>query len=103
MEPLTLSALLGLIAVPVTAIITRSSWSSQTKRWTALGVYAAMTLVAWLATRFPAQWEAIATELAIVVTSGQVVYTIVKPLGWVEWIEGKTSSTGNPDTGGDTA
>ncbi len=93
MEPLTISALLGGLSVVVTAIITRSAWSSQTKRWVALGVYLAMSVVAWVATRFPDQWTVVAQELAYVVTSGTLVYTIVKPLGWVQWIEEKTSGT----------
>lgn len=93
MEPITVSALLGGVAVLVTAVVTRSTWSSQTKRWTSIGVYIAMTLVAWAATRFPDQWTLVARELSFVVASGTLVYTIIKPLGWIEWIEEKTSGT----------
>lgn len=95
MEPVTVSALLGGVAVLVTAIITRSTWTSQTKRWVSLGVYLVMTVIAWVATRFPDQWVVIAQELGAVVAAGTIVYTIVKPLGWIEWIEEKTSGTPN--------
>lgn len=93
MAPITIPALLGGVAVIVTAIITRSTWTSQTKRWVSLAVYLAMTVVAWVATRFPDQWTVVAQELAYVVAAGSVVYTIIKPLGWVQWIEEKTSGT----------
>lgn len=96
MPPITVASLLGGVAVLVTALITRSTWTSQTKRWVALGVYLLMTLIAWAATRFPDQWVVVAQELAQVVAAGTVSYTIVKPLGWIEWIEEKTSGTPQP-------
>ena len=37
-EPLTLAAVIGAVGTFLTAVLTRANWSSNVKRWVAIGV-----------------------------------------------------------------
>lgn len=93
METLTLPALFGILAPVLVAVITRAHWTSQVKRWAALGVYAALGVLAWAVTRFPNAGSVILAELTMVVAAGQVAYAAVKPTGILDWVEQATTPT----------
>lgn len=99
MTTLTISALIGAITPFLTAMITRSHWTAQTKRYVFIAVATCLTLVAWGITRFPDTGSVILTEAAGVIAAGQIVYTALKPTGLIDWWEDVTTPT--PRDGGD--
>ena len=86
-EPLGLAAVIGAIGTFITAVLTRANWSSNTKRWVAIGVVGALTAAALLVYSFPNQWQVVAGALAIAVGASQFVYTLLKPTGIFDWIQ----------------
>ena len=90
-DPLSVAAWVGLLAPVVVALALRFNWSSQTKFWVALGVMVGLSIFAWWTTSYPAHWEMIATQLAVIFTASQVVYRALKPSGVLEWLEYKTT------------
>ena len=86
-EPLGLAAVLGAVGTFITAVLTRANWSSNAKRWVAIGVVVALTVVALLVYQFPDQWQVVAGALAIAVGASQFVYTLLKPTGIFDWIQ----------------
>lgn len=90
-DPLSFSVIAGVIGTIVVAVITRAEWSTEAKRWTALIVFAALTLVGILISYYPAQWEMILSMLAVVVGVGQTVFTVLKPTGIFNWLEDWTT------------
>lgn len=99
MTTLTVAALIGALTPFLTALITRSHWSAQTKRSVFIAASIALTLVAWGVTRFPDAGRVILTEAAGVIASGQIVYTALKPTGLIDLWEDVTTPT--PRDGGD--
>lgn len=93
MTTLTTAALIGAITPFLTAMITRSHWTAQTKRSVFIAVAACLTLVAWGITRFPDVGRVILTEAAGVIAAGQIVYTALKPTGLIDWWENVTTPT----------
>jgi len=93
-ETMTLPAVLGVLAPVLVAVITRAHWTGQVKRWTALGVYLVLGVLAWVITRFPTEGQVILAELSTVIAAGQVVYTALKPTGLIEQIEERTTPAG---------
>jgi hypothetical protein len=93
MTTLTTAALIGALTPFLTAMITRSHWSAQTKRTVFIAVATALTLVAWGITRFPDTGRVILTEAAGVIAAGQIVYTAMKPTGLIDWWEEATTPT----------
>lgn len=100
MAPLTTAALIGALVPFLTAAITRAHWEAQTKRLVFIAASVALTLVAWGVTRFPDAGRVILTEAAGVIAAGQLVYTVLKPTGLIDWWEKVTSPT-NTVEGGD--
>ena len=90
-EPLTLSVVIGAIGTFLTAVLTKASWSSNTKRWVAIVTVAVLTIIALLVYQFPEHWQTVAGLLAIAVGASQFVYTILKPTGIMDWIQSTTS------------
>lgn len=99
MTTLTTAALIGALTPLLTAAITRSHWTAQTKRYVFIAASIALTLIAWGVTRFPDAGSVILTEAAGVIAAGQVVYTALKPTGIIDWWENVTTPT--PHDGGD--
>lgn len=99
MTTLTTAALIGALTPFLTAMITRSHWTAQTKRTVFIAVATVLTLVAWGTTRFPDAGSVILTEAAGVIAAGQIVYTALKPTGLIDWWEDAT--TPDPSDGGD--
>lgn len=99
MTPLTTSALIGTTAPFLTAMITRTHWTAQTKRSFFIAVATALTLVAWGVTRFPDAGRVILTEAAGVIAAGQIVYTALKPTGLIDWWEDVTTPTPREEEG----
>lgn len=97
METLSISAVLGVLAPLLVAVITRSHWTGQAKRWAALAVYLVLAVLAWVVTRFPDAGAVILGELTTVVAAGQVTYTAIKPTGLLEQVEAWTT----PDASGE--
>lgn len=93
MTTLTVAALIGALTPFLTAAITRSHWSAQTKRYVFIAVSIALTLIAWGITRFPDTGRVILTEAAGVIAAGQIVYTAMKPTGLIDWWEETTTPT----------
>lgn len=91
MAPLTTTALIGALTPFLTAMITRTHWSAQTKRSVFIAVATVLTLVAWGVTRFPDIGRVILTEAAGVIAAGQIVYTFMKPTGIIDWWEDVTT------------
>ena len=93
-EPLGLAAVIGAVGTFITAVLTRANWSSNAKRWVAIGVVVALTVVALLVYQFPDQWQVVAGALAIAVGASQFVYTLLKPTGILDFIQETTTPTG---------
>lgn len=93
MTTITTAALIGAVTPFLTAAVTRSHWSAQTKRYVFIAAAAVLTLVAWGITRFPDTGSVILTEAAGVIAAGQIVYTALKPTGLIDWWEGVTTPT----------
>lgn len=90
-DPMNIAFWVGLIAPVVVALALQMDWSSQVKFWVALAVMILLSIFAWWTTSYPASWEMIASQLAIIFTASQVVYRALKPSGILEWLEQKTS------------
>lgn len=99
MTTLTTAALIGTLTPFLTAAITRTHWTAQTKRSVFLAVATVLMLVAWGVTRFPDAGRVVLTEAAGVIAAGQIVYTALKPTGLIDWWEDVTTPT--PRDGGD--
>lgn len=99
MTNLTIAALIGALTPFLTAMITRSHWTAQTKRSVFIAVTTVLTIVAWGITRFPDAGRVVLTEAAGVIAAGQIVYTALKPTGLIDWWEDVTTPT--PRDGGD--
>lgn len=93
MTTLTTAALIGALTPFLTAAITRSHWTAQTKRSVFIAVATVLTLIAWGITRFPDAGRVILTEAAGVIAAGQIVYTALKPTGLIDWWEEATTPT----------
>ena len=93
-EPLSLAAVIGAVGTFLTAVLTRANWSSNVKRWVAIGVVVVLTVVALLVYQFPDQWQVVAGALAIAVGASQFVYTLLKPTGILDFIQESTTPTG---------
>lgn len=93
MASLTVTALIGALAPFLTAAVTRSHWSAQTKRYVFIAASLILTLIAWGITRFPDTGHVILTEAAGVIAAGQIVYTCLKPTGLIDWWEDVTTPT----------
>lgn len=93
MTTLTVAALIGALTPFLTAAITRSHWTAQTKRSVFIAASIALTLIAWGITRFPDTGHVILTEAAGVIAAGQIVYTCLKPTGLIDWWEDMTTPT----------
>lgn len=91
MTTITVAALIGALTPILTATITRSHWSAQTKRTVFIAASIALTIVAWGITRFPDTGRVILTEAAGVIAAGQIVYTAMKPTGLIDWWEDVTT------------
>ena len=99
MTTLTVAALIGAITPFLTAAITRSHWTAQTKRSVFIAASIALTLIAWGITRFPDAGSVILTEAAGVIAAGQIVYTCLKPTGLIDWWEDVTTPTSRNEGG----
>lgn len=93
MTTLTVAALIGALAPFLTAAVTRSHWTAQTKRYVFIAASVTLTLIAWWITRFPDAGGVILTEAAGVIAAGQIVYTALKPTGLIDWLEDVTTPT----------
>lgn len=98
MTTLTTAALIGALTPFLTAAITRSHWTAQTKRYVFIAVSLILTLIAWGITRFPNTGSVILTEAAGVIAAGQLVYTAMKPTGLIDWWEDVTTPTTHEDS-----
>lgn len=97
MTTLTTAALIGALTPFLTAAITRTHWSAQTKRTVFIAVATILTLIAWGITRFPDTGRVILTEAAGIIAAGQIVYTAMKPTGLIDWWEDVTTPTPRED------
>lgn len=99
MTTLTVAALIGALTPFLTAAVTRSHWTAQTKRYVFIAASLILTLVAWGITRFPDTGRVILTEAAGVIAAGQIVYTALKPTGLIDWWEDVTTLTPREEDG----
>ena len=90
-DPLDIAMWIGVLAPFIVAVALRFNWSSAVKFWVALGLMVLLSIFAWWTTSYPAVWEMIATQLAIIFAASQVVYRALKPSGVLEWLEYKTT------------
>lgn len=90
-DPLTISVIAGAVGTLATSILTRSQWSARTKRLTAIGVWLVLAVLAWWSTAYPASWQLVLTQLTVVVGAGQLVYTVLKPTGLLDWLRDTTT------------
>lgn len=97
MTTLTTAALIGATTPFLTAMITRTHWSAQTKRSVFIAVATVLTIVAWGITRFPDTGRVILTEAAGIIAAGQIVYTAMKPTGIIDWWEDVTTPPARED------
>lgn len=92
-DPLTVSVIAAGVGTVVTAVLTRTPWSSSTKRAIAIAVAVLLTVIAWYATAYPLSWRLIATQLTVIYGAGQLIYAALKPTGLLTWIEQATEPT----------
>lgn len=92
MATITTSSLVftGALAPLIIAAATRAGWSPTAKRWTAITISAALTVLVWALTRYPESASAILGEMGGVIAAAQVAYTALKPTGIIDWIEDVT-------------
>ena len=86
-ETLTFATVASVVLPFLVAAIGKTSWSSQRKRVLQL-IVSAIVVVVYVALVFrPELWTLIVPLLAAVVGGSQLVYTILKPTGALDWLE----------------
>ncbi len=88
---ITVPAVIGVIGTLLTAIATRASWSDTVKRFTAIGVTVAATLLVGVFTLRPDAWATVATWLGVAIATLQVAYSALKPTGVLDWVRDLTT------------
>lgn len=87
-DPLDVSLWIGLIAPFLVSLLLKMDWSHEVKFWTTISVVVVLTIFAWWTTSYPASWELLATQFAVVFAASQTVYNALKPSGIFEFLEG---------------
>lgn len=77
---------LGPLLTTLLAAVDVPSWSATRRRVTALVVALAGGLVVWWSGAYPASWEAITGAAALVLASMQTSFTILKQVGFIDWV-----------------
>ena len=96
-DPLTASVLAGLVWPLIQSAVDRVEWTAQRRRLLALAAAAVMGVVIWWAGTYPASWELIATQTAVVAGVMQASFTVLKRLGVIDWV-GRATPGGEPYT-----
>ena len=84
---LTFVAVASAVLPFVVSAIAKTTWPSQRKRIAQLVVAALFAAVYVVLAFRPEWWELILPTLIAVVGGGQLVYTILKPTGALDWLE----------------
>lgn len=90
-DPLSIAFWIGLAAPFIVALAEWAGWSKTVKFWVAVTVSLILAVFAWWTTAYPAQWELIATQFAIIFTTCQTLFYLLKPTGILDWITDATS------------
>ena len=101
-DPLDVAFWIGLVSPVIVSLALQFGWSHKTKFWVSVGITVVLAGFAWWTTSYPAQWELIATQFAVIFTSSQVVFYALKPSGILEWLEYKTTPAVGVSEEGDT-
>ena len=91
-DPLTFAATAGILIPLATALISRSGWSSNAKRWLVIGLAVAFTILGVIFAYRPDAWTEIGVMAAVTVGVAQTIYAILRPTGALDWLAEKTES-----------
>jgi len=93
---LTYALVVGAVLPFILAVIAKTSWSSNRKRWAQILLAAITVALGVLFKHQPQAWEVIARELIVIVGVAQMVYAVLKPTGALGWLEA-LGSPAEPD------
>lgn len=89
-ETFTYAAAAGLFLPFLAALLTQTNWTSTAKRWTIIFLAVlAVGFGVWFEYN-PGGWLIIGPMIATTIGVAQMVYTILKPTGALDWLEEKT-------------
>ena len=97
-DPLTFAATAGILIPLATALISRSGWSSNAKRWLVIGLAVAFTIVGVIFAYRPDAWTEVGTMAAVTVGVAQMIYAILKPTGALDWLAEATEPARRAET-----
>ena len=89
-DPLDISVWIGIVAPFFVALLLRTKWSRQLKFWITVAFVLVLSIFAWWTTSYPANWELISTQFAVIFGVSQMVFNALKPTGIFEFLETKT-------------
>ena len=94
-DPLTASALAGLVWPVVQAAMDRVEWTPTRRRLVALAAAVVLGVVIWWAGAYPLSWRLVVAQAAVVAGVMQSSFTILKAIGLVDWV-GRATPGGEP-------
>ena len=100
-DPLTFAATAGLLIPLVVSLISRTSWSSNAKRWLVIGLAVAFTIAGVIFAYRPDVWTEVGIMAAVTVGVAQMIYAILKPTGALDWLSEKTELPKRAETDDD--
>ena len=89
-EAFTFAMFAGLVLPILAAFLTQSNWSSTAKRWLIIVLAVVATGAGVLFEYWPGGWLIVGPLIATTIGIAQMVYTILKPTGALDWLEAKT-------------
>lgn len=95
-DPFSVAAWIGILAPFIVALAVQFNWTKQQKFWTSVGVVVVLSVFAWWTTSYPAVWELIATQFAIIFAESQAIFWALKPTGILDWLEDLSSFSYQP-------
>lgn len=95
-DPMTASAIGGVIAFLLQVVADKPWWTANTRRWIAIVLALTISVGVWYAGAYPANWRLIAAQAATALAAAQVAFAILKSIKLpdgntvVDWLGMKT-------------
>ena len=89
-DSMTFAAAAGVLIPLAASLITSTCWSSNAKRWLVIGLAVAFTVAGVIFAYRPDAWPQVGVMLATMIGVAQLIYSILKPTGALDWLETKT-------------
>lgn len=77
-DPMTASAIGGIIAFLLQVVADKPWWTANTRRWVAITLALTVSLAVWYAGAYPANWKLITAQAATALAAAQVAFAILK-------------------------